>query len=742
MVSLRKIVLLIMSGCFCFAAFARQSVFGLLQDPVDRGDQLFNEFSFASAIEAYKKGLSSSEQPEDSIELKIAEGYRMLNQPEEAEGWYNKAIDQNSDVNPKYLLHYADVLSSQKKYAEAKLFYEAYSKKKAEDSRGNKKLETLNNQKEFYRNAAEVTINKVSFNSKAADFSPVITNDGILFVSARASKDPLGAIFNWDRSNYLDLFIFKGHKVKRLDKTINSKLHEGPAVLYDNGNKMIFTRNNNKNGKVSTSEDGVTRLKLFYTEKTERGWSDPEDLPFNSDEYSVGHPAISSDGATLYFASDMPGGYGGVDIYKSVMDNGTWQKPLNLGGQINTEGNELFPSIYKGKELYFASNGHGGLGALDIFMADVSKRSVVVHNVGAPINGPLDDFGITMGPEGNNGYFSSNRDGSGNNDDIYQFTTTRPLVVDYQVKGKVYDERSEEPLPMALVWLVDEEGNIIKSVKTDSLGNYSISVRANKSYFIKTDIKDYLGAEKPLVTTKPDTKKIWEIDLPLTKDLGFSLRGLVTGNTSGDRLDSVKVTILDNLSNKVVLESETTSGGMFNYPIQKYEINDRISYQIKLEKEGYLSKSLVYNALLENPGVLDVNADLNLSLDKLEIGTDIGKLIDIQPIYFDVGKHNIRPDAAEELNKIVSIMQENPSIEIELGSHTDSRGNAALNLRLSDKRAKTSAEYIISQGISPKRIVGKGYGETQLINKCADGVPCSAAEHQLNRRTEFKISKY
>lgn len=723
---------------------AQKTILSLVKNPVERGDELFNEFSYTSAIEAYKKGLASSDTPEDSIEVRIAESYRKLNQPEEASIWYERALNDNlENADPKHLLHYAEALSSQKKYAEAKKWYKLYDELVAADSRADRKLSTLENQNKLYTNESKVSVEKATFNSESADFAPTVTPEGIVFVSSRASKNPLNAVFNWDQSNYLDLFLYADDKIKRLDKTLNSKLHEGPAVFYEEGNKVIFTRNNHEKGKVKTSEEGITKLKLFYAERNAEGeWTKPVELPFNSDEYSVGHPAISADGGTLYFASDMPGGHGGVDIYKSIWNNGAWGEPTNLGSEINTEGNELFPTLFEDKELYFASNGHGGLGGLDIFVVDITKNTIVVNNIGSPINGPLDDFGLLMLSDGRSGYFSSNREGSGNNDDIYTFTATGALIQNYLVKGTVLDKKDKIPVSEVLVYLVDDKGTIINSVKTDADGNYSMVVEPNQSYLLQAGKTDYLKTEDQLVTTGDESKTTWEKDLIISKDYGFSLKGLITDNATNEALPGVKVALIDNLSNELVLELKTQNDGLINYKIKNYELDERISYQLKLEKEGYLAKVLVYNTVLNEPGEYSINADLNLGLDKLEIGADIGKLIDIQPIYFDVGKYTIRPDAAKELDKVVEIMKENPGIEIELGSHTDSRGSASSNFRLSDKRAKASAEYIISQGIDEARIVGKGYGEQQLINRCSDGVPCSKEEHQLNRRTEFKITKF
>ena len=735
----------ILISLFHTSGSAQKHVFQMMQDPVSRGDELFNEFAYASAIDAYKKGLDGTSIPlfQRQIQLKIAESYRMLNEPELAAQWYEKVLeDHDQEIDALYSLHYAEALSSEKKYAKAKEWYEKYNTRASSDSRGSKKISTISDQKQLYRNESNVSIAKAPFNSDASDFSPSMWGDAIVFVSSRDSDHLKPGLFNWDNSNYLDLYVFQNGEVSRLDKIINSKFHEGPAAFYNNGYNIIFTRNNYYKGKIKQSSEGITKLKLYRSQKDANGdWTPPVPLPFNDDEYSVGHPTISEDGTTLYFASDMPGGQGGVDIYKTQWIDDKWQEPVNAGPEINTEGNEVFPFL-QGSNLYFASSGHGGLGGLDIFVADVSQDDIVIYNVGSPINSSLDDFALVTDETQLSGYFSSNRDGSGNKDDIYTFSANSPMIIVYQVSGKVFDKKENRLLKNVEVVLLNEAGKTINTVLTDEQGEYTMTVEPNQKYTINVTQPDYLDEQMPLVTTGNDNTSEWTLDIPMTRNYGFVLEGKILDKQSKKGITGVNVNILDNLTNQPVLETTTDERGIFKYPISDYELDQRVSYQIKLAKESYLTKMAVYNTKLTEPGIYDLTKTLDLAMDKIEIGTDIGKLIDIKPIYFDVGKYNIRPDAAAELNKVVAIMQENPAIQIELGSHTDSRGSAKSNLALSDKRAKASAEYIISQGIAPERIVGKGYGEEQIINQCTDGVTCSAEDHQLNRRTEFKVTKF
>lgn len=502
---------------------------------------------------------------------------------------------------------------------------------------------------------------------------------------------------------------------------------------------MIFTRDNYYKGKLKASKNGTTKLNLYYAERDSVSdqWGDPQPLPFNNDEYSVGHPAISEDGLTLYFVSDMPGGKGGTDIYKSEMKDGNWGEPVNLGEPINTEGNEMFPFLNHDEELFFASNGQPGLGGLDIYVIDVIKNKKVI-NLGAPINSNLDDFGLIIDKK--EGYFSSNRDGGKNHDDIYSFTAERPFLTNYLASGTVYDKTSKAILDNAVVKLYDEGGNLLDSTYSDKNGKYAFTVDTGKKYSIKADKEDYFPTELSFKTLNSE-EGLWENDLYLNSDYGFQLIGEVVLKGTEEAVPGVQVKITDNFTGKDILTAQTDNAGGFVNPLEDKKPGDRVSYQIQLQKDGYLGKNFVFNHLLKEPGPIYLKEFVDLSMDKIEVGTDIGKLVDLKPIYFDLGKSNIRKDAALELDKVVKVMKENPTLQIELGAHTDSRGSAVSNEKLSDKRAKASAAYIISQGIDASRITGKGYGESQLINECADGVKCSEEQHQNNRRTEFKVVK-
>ncbi len=732
---------------FSLRTFAQSGGIAMfLMSAEKQGDQYFKNFAYQDAVEAYQKA-SKKDGPDDLLKIKIAESFRMLNKPAETEKWYSLVDAKDSVFKAEHFLAYAEALSSTGKYQEAQKWYLKY-REVAQDKRPERKMEGIAKRKELEtKNAASVTIAAAPFNSDAADFSPAFFKEGILFVSGRQSGSAAkGEVFQWDKSGFLDLYYHSEEGTESagiFHGRINTPYHEGPVVVYHNGTKMIFTRNN-YGTKAGKSSDGVTKLKLYFSEKTDSlTWSEPVPLPFNSNEFSTGHPAITKDGLTLYFASDRPGGYGKTDLYKSEFRDGGWQFPVNLGDKINTEGDEMFPFLHQDQTLYFASNGHAGLGGLDVFGIDLlAGEKGEVINPGAPINTRFDDFGLITDETGLAGYFSSNRPGGAGNDDVFSFTTKKPLLSSYTIAGRVEDATDRSPFAGVKVQLQNSHGKVLQSVVCKDDGSFLFEeVEAGKNYQLKVEKEGFQETVKKFITHEEEGPE-WVFDILMRKINGFNLYALIRDDNSRELLSGVKVTLTDNMSGKVVLETITGETGDFIYYLLGRNISDRISYQVKLAKEGYLGKTFTYNAALEKPGQINLHNLMKLDMAKIDIGTDIGKLIDIKPIFFDLGKAIIRKDAATELDKVVAIMKENPGITIELGSHSDSRGSSFSNLQLSDKRAKASAEYIISKGIERSRVVGKGYGELELLNNCSDGVSCSEEEHQQNRRTEFNITKF
>ena len=402
---------------------------------------------------------------------------------------------------------------------------------------------------------------------------------------------------------------------------------------------MYFTRNNYNDGKKGKSDDKVSILeKIYKAELINNEWTNVKELPFCNDNYKTAHPALSPDEKTLYFASNMPGSLGMSDLYKVSIDaNGNFGTPENLGPTINTEGRETFPFMDADNNLFFASDGHPGLGGLDVFEAKSANNSFEKPiNVGKPLNSPMDDFGYVTNKDGL-GFFSSNRDGGSGYDDIYTFT-----VCTHTLSGLITDVDTNEMLPNAKVILFDDKMNQISETNASENGSYYFKIKCNKKYYVRASKEEYETNEKSF---GPENK---------------------TGETK-----------------------------------------------------------------------LDI--ELKRNLFPVEVGTDLGKLLGVSIIYFDLDKWNIRHDAAEDLEKIIVVMYQYPNMTIDIRSHTDSRQTHKYNEQLSDRRAKSTLEFMVKNGINRNRLTAKGYGETQLVNNCSDDVPCSEAEHQKNRRSEFLV---
>lgn len=439
----------------------------------------------------------------------------------------------------------------------------------------------------------------------------------------------------------------------------------------------------------------------------------------------------------------MPGGKGMTDIYRvQINPDASLGTPENLGDAVNAEGREMFPFLDTEGNLFFSSDGQVGLGGLDVFFAANDRKNGFgkVINVGLPVNSSSDDFALVLDATGKNGYVSSNRDGGKGDDDIYALTFIRPFKTTYLLNGIAKDKVTGATLASSEVMLKDEAGNVIDIITTDETGAFQFEIDPAKSYVLSGTKEKYFPGSTSFSTGAVSDKTEFTKDILLDKDPGLSLYILLKDKATNSALSNVKIKITDNLTGKTdsLLSPES---GDYRMAIAGKKISDRLSYSISFEKPGYLTKSVLYNAAIEKEGEIR----LEEKLDKIAVGLDLAKIIDIKPIYFDLGKSVIRPDAALELDKIVKVMNENPNMVVELGSHTDCRGTAAANIALSDRRAKASAAYIKKRILNPERISGKGYGESQLSNGCqCEGAvksTCPEEEHQKNRRTEFKIIK-
>lgn len=534
---------------------------------------------------------------------------------------------------------------------------------------------------------------------------------------------------------------------QRFSRVLNTKYHEGPATFSRDGSRIIFTRNNYNEGRASKSAEGVTKLKLYTARQQDGTWTGVEELPFNSDDYSVGHPALSRDEQLLFFASDMPGGTGGTDLYVSRYQNGQWGRPVNLGETINTKGNELFPFVDDAGNLYFSSDGRKGLGALDVFFATMANGVTVqsVNHLDAPINSPQDDFGLITDGSRRGGYFSSNRrDG---NDDIYRFVRESSLYGCRDLTIRIYDTESDQPVDSVSVLVkAKQEGRTDQVLVTDSSGFVRLCLEAENEFTFQASRDGYMtttagfttrsltddqpsrfeiGLIRPVVDTDtvaigPEENRTVPVSLTRSR-----IRGVVISERDRRPIEGVSVRLRNECdrSQRVVV---TGADGRYSF-----DLVEGCDYILVASKPAFGTNTNRIRSLPKKAVPKELSADLRM--------LSVGDVVTIDNIYYDLDQSSLRPDATRELEKIVATMRKYPSLIVEIRSHTDSRGDAARNKALSLQRAKAVAGYLASKGISRRRTAAIGMGESQLVNNCVDGVICTDAEHQRNRRTEFRV---
>lgn len=618
---------------------------------VASADKQYDQYAYVDAIATYERVAEKGYKDEKMFQ-KLGNAYYFNAELYKAAKWYNELFIMNKDQESEYYYRYSQCLKSVGDYAKADKILEEFNKKSGNDKRAKLYMSHKNYLEEIKANSGRYNIENAGINSEFSDYGSSFLGNKLVFTSARDTGGISKKVFKWTNQSFTNLYSsdVKPNGVlgepTLFSKNINSKFHESTPVFTKDGTTMYFTRNNYLDGKKGKDSKRIVLLKIYKATKKDDKWVNVIALPFNSNEFSIAHPALSPDEKTLYFASDMPGTLGQSDLFKvSINLDGSYGKPENLGGTINTEGKETFPFITDdNNELYFSSDGRPGLGGLDIFVAKVEKDNLFkeIQNVGSPVNGPQDDFAFLVDNKSKNGFFTSNRDGGLGYDDIYKFTETKKLTCEQVLAGIITDQETALVLPKSKVSLFDEKFKIVKEYISDDKGYYTFEVDCGRTYYVRAEKREYLTKEVPVIIDK------------------------VSGKT-----------------------------------------------------------------------------DLSLALEQrtkpIQIGTDLAKTLNIPIIYFDLDKSFIRKDAAFELEKVVAVMKQNPNMYIDVRSHTDSRQTQQYNKELSERRAKSTIEWMIKQGIESSRLTGKGYGETQLINKCADGISCTEQEHQANRRSEFII---
>lgn len=715
-----------------------------------KANDYYDKLSYALAIGTYVD-LLSSDLANAEIKAKLAHCYYNVNDLANSQKFYTEAV-QSGAIPTEHYFYFSQVLKQLGKYPESDKWMNEFYEKSNSDKRA---ISFANNRTyldKIEKEGVHFSVEHANFNSSSSDFGGYqsLKKGEVYFVSARRNT-LVKNNWMWNGRGFLDLFTvdLTDKEVPELVSKANTTFHEGPLCFNKDESIVYFTRNNISKGKNRRDNKGIQNLKLYIAKVDKNGnWSEIKELGINSKDFSVGHPVISLDGKTLFFASDMPGGVGGADLYRApINEDGTIGTPVNLGQDINTEGQEMFPWISPDGLFFFSSNGHVGLGGLDVFVMTMDQDTFSfdnLTNVGKPLNSQNDDFAISFNQDGKTGYFSSNRAEGKGDDDIYTFSLTKPFVFNVRLTITVADYATSLILPESKVYLKDESGKIIETATVDANGKVTFTIEPNKSYTISASKNEYAENITTISSSNLTTNSIDAI-VKLEKKKGASLYGLITDKNTKEVIQDAQVTITDKKTGTVIFDGETSETGDFSKALENVKINETLNYTVALKKDGYLTKTVDFSKLITTLDVVNVHENLDVSLTKIEVGSDLAKLVDVKPIYFDMSKYNIRKDAAVELDKIVKIMNEYPSMIIELGSHTDCRGTIQQNQTLSDNRAKASADYIKSKITNPERISGKGYGEEKLVSDCpCEGTvksKCSEDEHQKNRRTEFIIIK-
>lgn len=627
-------------------------------------DALFDKMYYVKAAKSYEMSIKNGDVSKEALQ-RIGDAYYFNTQMEDANKWYEKLIsDYSEEIEPEYFFRYAQSLKGIRNYELAKKWMKTFaSKQKSTDTRTRENDLKSIKPEDSENIEMEFVLRNLDINSAYSDIGPMFYNGDLVYSTTIDSSFFKTNRYGWNDQPFLNLQLGKISKdqsnvsfKEHFGKDITTQYHEA-CVAFSPDEKTIYFTRNNYSGKLKRDSHGINNLKIYSATAVKKGdstiqWKDVKELPFNSDDYSVGQPSVSKDGKKLYFVSDMPGSIGATDIFVvDILGDNQFSNPRNLGAKINTSGREMFPFITD-KALYFASDGFPGLGGLDVFESRLSEDTFESpSHLPAPLNSNLDDFGYIIKEETNHGFVCSNRKTGKGDDDIYSFERFCKRTIN----GYVFDDTSNKRISAAAVILKDQDGLKIDETISEIDGKYEFKkkVECDKTYTIEA--------------------------------------------------------IKESYKNNIV------TAGIAETPIGLSPVIVAITEKV--------------------PPVLPITSPL--------IVNDKGVLkIKVGIIHFDLDKFNIKKKAAIELNKVVALMKEYPDMTIKIESHTDSRGNDKYNLTLSDKRAKSTRDYIVSQKIARARIESAiGYGETQLVNDCSNGVPCSDEEHQENRRSEFIITK-
>jgi len=628
--------------------------------------------------------------------------------------------------------------------------------------------------------------NEESINTKTLEYAPVFFKNQLVFTSTRPNSGSPMTKWRDEKKQFSDLYLAEKSnyggflEASRLSGKASSPYHDGVATFNKAGTEIFFTRSN-QNGK---NEKNIINLKIYTAQLINNIWQNIQELPLNDEDFSNCHPTLSSDGKSLYFASNRAGGYGGMDLYVSKNINGIWQHPKNLGAAINSPSNEIFPFISAHNHLYFASNNEKSIGGLDLFKA-VRKEDGIgfskAENLGVDFNTTADEFGFCANEEATEGYFSSNRKGGKGGDDIYHWQWTQIALPPEQMNLSIIDAHTQERVPAATITVFNESVETTKNdiypiakmmsltsanqdnpyialgkknYQTGSKGQISMFVEAETSYTIFVEKPGYLPLKKIITAAELVKERDWAFSLE--RKAGIPLKIKAINIPSREQVAYVSLELFNHCTQKTErVISDENGQFIFYLPCDcEYELIGKKAAYRKYEKRfstkhrncGNLNAIHTELYLIEQEVIEHIATTDNLRFYNLEdFQTNAiqkeGQIIGWPQIVFPENKADILPSTEEQLHKIQDFLQTYPHINVEISVHTDARGTAKFNHKLAQKRADKIAAFLLVSGIAPKRFSAIGYGEDKLLNECSDGKSCTEEEHLQNKRVEMKITK-
>lgn len=807
----------------------KPDVFDTQSDNADSKGDLYDQLGFMAFAEECEK-LDLEGKVDAKQFLKLANSYRLNSRWQEAEYWFSKAVDQN--VKAEEYLNYAQVLQSNGKCEFANEMYDQYL-----TMSGDSHIDFNRDcdEKLFSKNEPVTVVNMVDMNSRDIDYCAFPQDGRLIFTSKRKNNNNKTITDLWTKTNFSDLYYAEKNssgeyaKITPFSSKVNNKYHDGVASIDDVNNVLYFSRSNPN----YLDKNGTRRLQLYKAELMENGdWKNVNALNINNKDNAYCHPTISLDGGTLYFASDRPGGYGGMDIYKSTKLGSKWSTPVNLGPVVNSSENELFPLITESGHLYFGSNGHRGMGGLDIYRVTMLKegeRSSWTDriNMGHKYNTRYDDFGFYTNKENTEGYLTSNRPGGKGKDDIYRWESDEEVEIKdapLMVEVCVHDATTGEKLENATVAMIMESkpnknilsGGFIttndekewnehalhcthkdcphnhddieaafaistgrqtfpanKAFMTDPDGQLTHALEdGNQNYTYVAELVGYETERKSWTKTEMMSMKDGcELSIPLKRKSCVTLNGVVKNKKyKTKRIKEATVTLISKCTGEV-MEFMSDENGEFDVCVEC-----GCEYWAKGEKQYFSEDETEVSTMkFKCEGNVKLALELDLNLELEFVGMDdpepavtvappppapiyppgwgnqnpnqprftVGQVLTLKDIYYDFDEYYIRGDASSDLDYLISLMNQYPSLEISMVAHTDARGTTEYNETLSMNRAKSAKDYVIKRGIDTRRIhSATGMGETSLINHCKNGSKCTEIEHQENRRTEIVVKRF